>query len=758
MVRLRFLLPILAIYVFFAATASAESTRDRLIEEVVVTATKKSVQEGVQDVPIAITAIGEGQLDALKFKDLTDIGFLAPNANLQPLTTQGTAFFSIRGVTPSSSIISRDPSVGVFTDGVYNPTGQGTVFDNFDIESIEILRGPQGVLQGRNVVGGAILITTKKPTEQFEADLRIRADSGFRGTGEDVTLTGNVSGPLTDGLRGKLAVYRNDDDGWFENEFNGDNVGHNEVTIVRSALSWDATDAINVLLQYEYFDQEGFGLVNQSHNRGSGREFTRPDGSLGQFDKGSHDFGTEMVGSCVGFEVGPSCDVLDHFFEQQVDAVTFTTTIDVPFGDGTITNIYGWRDLEARSQGDIDGTTLATFPAWGGNNLEHWSNELRYFGTFGAVDVTTGIYYLDVEIESETNQSLRISDAPTWINRSGGGMAESETFGVFANLDFAVTDTVTLSGGLRYTDEEKSASSHALNNNRAIEGSQRFFGCGFVVGDGTCVLDVDGAEDDWSNVSFRAGVTWDVDDDTMLYTTLSRSYRAGSFSLRRSNVADDRGAVDEEQMEQFEVGVKWDVTDRFRLNAALFVIEATDLQRVTLAQDLSQVTGNVADARFTGIEIDGRAFLSDSLTLTYAVGMNDGEYLEVNTDINGDGEINSIDENLDLPGLSDLMYNFGLLHDTTIGDFSLSSQLLFTHRDNITDDENFANRGSIDTIDVNFSLMPSSGKWEASLYGRNLTDHVIYTQSTELGLIDGAHLAGLAKGRRIGVEFRYFFN
>ncbi|MEM9621841.1 MAG: TonB-dependent receptor [Pseudomonadota bacterium] len=744
------LVAIAAVPVVFAQTA-----RDRLIEEVVVTATKKSVVENVQDVPIAITAIGESQMDALKFKDLSDIAFLAPNANLQPITTQGTAFFSIRGVTPTSSILSVDPTVGVFVDGVYNPTGQGTVFDNFDLASIEILRGPQGVLQGRNVVGGAVLVTTKKPTEEFEADLRIRADSGFRGTGEDFTFSGTVTGPLAEGLNGKIAAYRNDDGGWFENEFDGSDWGENEVTILRGALSWDATDSVNFLIQYEYFDQDGTGLVNQSHERQDNR--LRPDGSGGFFEKGELDFATEMVGSCRGFEVGPGCDVLDHFFEQRVDSVTFTTTIDVAFGDGTITNIYGWRDLEQTSQGDVDGTPFATFPAWGGNEVEHWSNELRYFGTFGDFDLTTGFYYLDVELASETNQSLRINALPTWMNRSGGGTQESETWGVFANVDYNITDTVTISGGLRWTDEEKSTTSHALNNNRVFEGSQRFVGCGFVVGDGTCIVDLENS-DEWSNLSFRAGVTWDVNDDTMMYGSISRSFRAGNFNLRRSNVADDRIPVDEERMDQVEVGVEWDVSDRFRLNAALFVLEATDLQRVALAADLSQTSDNVAKARFTGVELDGRAFITDSLTLTYAIGMNDGEYQDIDADLNADGVVDQTDFGLELPNTPELMYNFGLLHDIQIGDYNLASQLLYTHRDNVFNNDNTASRGSVDTIDVNFALSPNGGNWELSIYGRNLTDQAIYTQSTEINLPDGAHLAGLAKGRRIGAEFRYFFN
>ncbi|MBV1877138.1 MAG: TonB-dependent receptor [Pseudomonadales bacterium] len=746
--------------------ASAESVREALMEEVIVTATKKAnVVEGVQDVAIAISAFNGEQLEALKFKDLQDIGMMVPNANLQPITRKGTQFFSIRGLSPSTSILSVDPTVGVFVNGVYIPTGAGVVFDTFDLASIEILRGPQGVLQGRNVVGGAVLMNTKKPTEEFEANVSIRGDSRLEGTGEDMTYSGFVSGPLTEGLNGKFAAYYNDDSGWFENEFNGNNMGLSETLILRGGLSWDATDNVNFLLELEYFDQDSDGAVYQATDRSSRNPEGNvwKDGSLPLFDRESHDVTSEMDGS------GPFG--LQSFADLRVDSVSLTTTIDVAFGDGTITNIAGWREQEQGSLGDIDGTAFTTFPAANNNEVKLWSNELRYFGSFGDFDLTTGVYYLDVEITDESSQALLLvspSFAPGppfnqfYLNRSVGGLQDSETLGVFTNVDYRISDAVTLSAGLRWTEEDKATKSYAYAANQGVSSvadGPTIARCGYVVGDGSCLFDFED-DDSWSNVSYKVGASWRRTEDMLLYGHVSTSYRAGNYNLRRTNVADERQALDEERMDQVEVGIKWDVNENLRFNMAVFRLEATDLQRYEFDPDtLGQVGANSADALYEGVEIDSRVFLTDSLTFTLAFGYNNAQYTKANVDINLDRTVNGEDENTPLPNAPELTYNVGILHDIVVRGYNVSSQLIYAHRDNVTNTQNTQDRGEVNTFDANITLIPGSDAWEVSLYGRNLTDEVIRTQSTRLGSLgNSAHLSTLAKGRRIGLEFKYRFN
>src|SRR5882672_10663897 len=164
--------------IFWNEPALAQSAQDA-IQEVVVTATKKERAENVQDVPLAVTAFGAKQLQALNFQNLTSLSYSIPNVQLENVrTTAATANFSIRGLGINSSIPSIDPTVGIFVDGVYMGINAGVLFDNFDLDGIEILRGPQGVLFGRNVTGGAVLLRTKAPSDTFEMTGHVGGETG----------------------------------------------------------------------------------------------------------------------------------------------------------------------------------------------------------------------------------------------------------------------------------------------------------------------------------------------------------------------------------------------------------------------------------------------------------------------------------------------------------------------------------------------------------------------------------------------------
>jgi len=228
---------------FTSATAIAQTERSALLEEIVVTATKKKDAENVHDVPSAITAFGADQLDALKIRDVVGLNFAVPNTTIEEIgTTKGSASFAIRGLGINSSIPSIEPTVGVFIDGIYYGINSGVVFDTFDLESIEVLRGPQGVLFGRNVTGGALVVNTTDPSFESKTTFKVAAESGFRGTGANYFIQGSTTGTLIeDTLAGKIAVYYNDDKGWFENTLadgSQTDFGASDTFIIRPAVTW----------------------------------------------------------------------------------------------------------------------------------------------------------------------------------------------------------------------------------------------------------------------------------------------------------------------------------------------------------------------------------------------------------------------------------------------------------------------------------------------------------------------------------------
>lgn len=708
--------------------AIAQEGVDAFREEILVTATKKATEENIQEIPISVTAFGEKQIEALKIRDITEIGFSVPNAVIQPVGSfPGVGIFAIRGMTPTSSIPSLDPAVGTFVDGVYLPSNTGIILDAFDLESIEVLRGPQGVLFGRNVVGGAVLVNTKKPSDEFEAEFRARVDSGFRGTGANFTYSGLVTGPITDGLRAKVAVYHNDDNGWFENSFNGEKYGKSNTTLIRGALAFDLGDRAEFLISYEHGDQDADGPAGQSHDNPI-------DGNPGLFSRFSHDISLD----------------LDTLHKAKWDQVIFTTNIDVGFGDGVITNIAGWRNYENEFAIDIDSSPNDTFHIFGGTIVESFSDELRYFGTFGDLEVTTGLYFLTSEITYQESRSLLGGAAL----RNGGGVQDAETFGIFGNFDYHVTDKVTVSAGVRYTHEEKEVETSNQSDNRTEQ-------CGPVIGPIPCPIDF-ADSDSWSNVSYRFGAQYDLTETTMLYASASRSYRAGGYNVRRANFFSGRAPYNEERIDQYEIGIKSDLTDTVRLNVTGFILKGKDMQRVLNIPDpttgTQQNVVNAADVDHYGIEVDARVFVTENLVLNAALGYLSAEYDAVFADLNGNGDLTD-DLALEPPFIPDITAAVSLTHTLPIGDFGdLTSQIRYSHRDTRNNPQNTNPLPEQDLFDFNISLAPNDGFWELSLFGRNLTNEVNFTTELSLDPRFGSTMAPLLKGRQIGAEFILRFN
>lgn len=711
-----------------------------LFEEITVTARKR--EELAQDVPLSVSAYGSAQIDALKIRDLTNLSVGMPNVALDDIgTARGTANFSIRGLGVNSSIPSIDPTVGVFVDGVYLGLNAGVLFDTFDLESIEVLRGPQGILFGRNVTGGAVLLNSKKPGDEFEATVRGAVEGG--GEGLNTYFMGSIGGPVSDSVGAKLTVYTNQDDGWFENLATGQEHGEADTLMIRPTLTWFPSDSVEVTLRYEYQETDGDGPSSQSHTNGLGIP-----NAFSNFSRDSHDFAINEP----GFQ-----ETETNFFAAQVDW-------DVAFGDGTITNILGWRDYESTGLSDIDASAASLFHATFGTNAEQFSNELRYSGSFNDnLYLTTGVYYFTNEINYAEGRLLLGIATPTGdpaLTQHGGGDYEVDTLGLFVSLDYDVNDRLTLTGGVRYTDEEKQADIASLVFNVNAP-------CDVIAG--TCPIDFRD-QNSWSNVSPKVGFTYHTGDDSRIYGHWTRGYRSGGYNLRNTAVDTVNlgpGPFNEEKVDNFELGMKarfdWGI-----LNAAVFYNEIEDMQReINLADPVAgvvQVIRNTADAEISGLEVDGTFSLSDSLVLTLSLGYIDSEYSAVQFDLNGDGMLDGADLALDLPRAAELTYSAGFSHDLEIGSWGyMTSRISFAHRDDSAYTDN--NLGFIteqDILDAGIDFYANEGNWVVGLYGKNLLDEVKHGGDTQLpAMLGPVPLGGtfspLAKGTVYGLEVTYTF-
>lgn len=682
------------------AMADSSDRLGGLIEEVRVMAQKKSTSEAVQDVPISITAYSGDKVDAMFAVNLTDIGLNTPNANLTPLTTSpGVANFVIRGMgTVGQSIPSADPAVGVVMDGISYGTIYGVVTDLFDLESIEVLRGPQGTLFGRNVTGGAISMRSTRPGEEFEGRIRATAGSHNR---RDVSMI--VSGPINDQWGAKLAVMSKDRDGYWDNKYLGGQQGAADSLLVRPAVTFQ-NDLFDAAVIMEYGDMEGDALA--------ARTFWADGVEL--FDPYDDDF-------TVQDEKGSSnLEWLNLMFETNWD-----------LWDGQLTTVVGYRDLEQQVVTDIDGYQGARFHFADGTELEQdqISLEVRWAGELtDDVSLTTGAYLFNQEYTYAERRL--VADA---VDRRGKSTIEHSTAGIFAQADISLTDTLSLTLGGRYTQESKDAEIGLIGDPNAT---------------GDCATQslpsptngslndcVAAFEDDetWSNFTPKVGLTWYYNEDIMAFASYSRGFRSGGYNVRFTDlsfVTDDPksspGPYDEEVVDAFEMGVKTTWMDgRARVNFSIFQNEYDDLQRTVLNDAGGQEILNAATATIRGAEFDTVLMLSDQLAVEASVGWIDASYDEYEAVTTATGK--SAD------GLNFLMVpettsNVAVTYDMPLGDLGALTWRMSYSFVNSTwaNDLNTLAIDQYELYDASVVFTNNDGNLKVAMFGRNLKDEVYF--------------------------------
>jgi iron complex outermembrane receptor protein len=740
-----------------AGTAVAQDNAPRrqasaLLEEVVVTARKR--EEGSQDVPISVSAYSAEQIDALKVRNLTNLAVSMPSVVLDDIgTSRGYANFSIRGLGVSSSIPSIDPAVGLIIDGVYLGTNAGVLFDTFDLESIEVLRGPQGTLFGRNVTGGAVLLNTARPTQEFSAKARVAYDQAEGSGGGNYYAMGSVSGGLTDTFAAKLAVYYNDDEGALTNSFDGSDHGSYEQTIIRPSFLWTPSDDLEVLVRYERQDVEADGPSAQNFTNGSGVAPT-----FANFDRNKHEFSIDEPG----------------FQDLEVDF--FNTTINWQVAGGTLTNVFGYRDSYSESMSDIDAQPVWIFHSDTHSTYEQVSNELRWNGLVldEKLNLTIGTYFFESTLEYDEDRNLLgialagtpLAGRPA-LTQSGGGIVDTESMGLFISGDYDLTPDLQITAGIRFSREEKDAAVTTLTanvNNECYIG--RPGGVNYSGPESPCVPDfVD--DESWTFVSPKLGFMYQLSENSRMYANWSRGFRSGSYNLRNTEfpIIFGPGPFDQEQVDSFEIGYKTE-WDRGRINFAMYQTRAKDMQReVNLPSPVAgvlQLFQNTADATIFGFEVDGTFAVTDAFTLKASMGWLSDDYDKVIFDLNGDGAVDNRDKDLTLPRAPDLTYNITGIYDVDIGSHGyLSSMVSYGYRaETFFTDNNLGDINDQQMLDVAFDYHTNDGHWIFSLYGRNLMNSVLHGGTTQLpaalGPVPlGGTFAPLNKPATYGFEVTY---
>ncbi len=734
-----------------AAIASCLMAYPALAEEheevdILVTSTRQGAT-ALTDYVGGITLVDSDALEARSFNDLSNLSHIAPNVTLDPIGTfKGVANFAIRGLGINSSIPSIDPAVGLFVDGLYMGINAGTVFDMLDVEKIEILRGPQGVAFGRNTTGGAVMVRTADPSEQWEGHARLSVEGPVdTGRGGPMwSARSVVSGPIAPEFSIRLGGLYSNDQGYFENRFDGQNFGGGETVIVRGGLAWRGAGA-SIIAKGEYSEAHGDGAP--AHNNGlSGRDNFLIDVN----QRGFHDSQSGFV----------------------------TLRGEVELGRGTLTNIFGWRQYDLSTRNDIDSTPTPIFQSDTATAQEQFSNELTYALDLEGISLVTGVFAFTQEVAYDESRDLSFFGADPQF---GGGRQEHDALGLFGEVDVPLSNALSLKAGLRWSHEEKAGAITYVRPRAA---------CSAIAG--TCPVTGERVADEnngftdkrsWSSLSPRLVLSYEASQDTLLYASWARGQRSGGYNLRITQpaafeeVAADLGspAFDEERVDSFELGANWQSADGSAIvRAAAFWSAVDNLQReVSLPSEtsgLAQSVYNTADARILGGELEASLEAGEGLVLSAHVGLADAQYREVFLDLDGDGAITATDRALELPRAPKWTWGTSANWERPLSaSMTLAANIFFQHRSRAAyTDNNAGFNDPVDRLDASLALGCDACGVTLRLFGRNLLDEVQFGGDTQLGFgggpfsdgdtapFDPAPAAGtfspLLKGRTLGLE------
>jgi iron complex outermembrane receptor protein len=686
------------------------------IESVVITAQKRGVAQDAQTVPVALTVITGVDIGELHVRDLQDLRTAAPNVTLADMgTVPGFASFAIRGLGVNTTIPSMETAVGVFVDGIYLGMSAGVVLDLVDIENVEILRGPQGLLFGRNTTGGAILINTRRPGDAFAVHGSVDYESG-----PQVTVTAGIEGPLGEDWAVKLTGYYANDDGWFTNRFDGESFGASRTRLARPTVTWSPNAAFDSTVIYEY------GAV-------------RGDGSVGQNPAYQH-----------GFDVD-----LNHGGYNRVDWHSVTLESNWRIANGVFTNLAGYRTLEQATSLDIDARPVPGFAISGIIRQHQFSDELRFFGVIAPrTEMTAGLFYFT---QSYSYLERRVAGLGT-LDSTLGGEVDVQNYAAFAQISYRATAELTLTAGGRIGSERKDAKIATFVPVTALSR------CNFATE--TCDYNFPGpgfgdaqGDKSWTHFAPKLGFQWQAGAEMFVYGHWVRGVRSGGYNVRNVSATIPPGPYGPELQDAFEAGVKsrW-FAGRLLANATLFYNTIEDMQRDVfftdpIAQSV-QVTRNTADAAIRGFELEFAGIVADGWEFFANAGYTHGSYSRIFFDLDGGG-IGDSDRGLAIPRLAPWSYALGVAHTRNLpGDLTLRAHTDYGYRSSAAaTDANTTFLLPVKDLSAGVSLtLPRQG-WSFSLYGRNLLNRVtIGVHTPSPASLGGGSYRSLNEGRVLGLE------
>ncbi len=674
----------------FATAQDAPREGASSLDDVVVSARRRD--ELLKDVPISVSALGEERLEQTGASDITALQQQTPNATVQVARGSNSTLISfIRGIGQQDPLWGFEPGVGLYVDDVYVARPQGAVLDIYDVQRIEVLRGPQGSLYGRNTVGGAIKYVTNGLSSEPELTL-----GGAYGSYNQIDLSAVGSIPLGDTFRvgGAIASYQRD--GYGTNINTGAEHYNKDVLAGRLSAEWEPREDMSIRLAYD--------RVQDDSNPRHGHRLVA---------------GATPAGAILPSVYDTNAGLGD---DNSVMSQGASATVQINLNDNwTFKSITAWREGDTDTVIDFDNTPVPTLdiPAYYAD--EQGTQEFQMLFDFDRVQGVAGLFFLDGHAEGAFDTIL----GGAGIVIGTAGEVETESWAGFADVNLDLTDRLHLGLGVRYTLDTKKgtvfrATYLGATPSPILDGTPRA---------PLLVRTNYTNSNDFSQFTPRIALSFDLTDDMTTYASFSQGFKSGGFDMRGDAflTPDTVNGYDPETVDSYEIGLKG-ALDRLTFAASVFYNKYQDQQvttQVPAGASIASFVDNVGSSTFYGAEFEGRLRILDSLSANFAVGYLNSdfeEFLRYNLALGAYEDISNLVVLQNAPEWTGYL-GFTWLGDVAGGDLAVTPSVSYRGDSSMFEFPNpILDQQAYSVADLSIIWTDPADRFTVGLYGKNLTD------------------------------------
>jgi outer membrane receptor protein involved in Fe transport len=771
---------------FMANGTLAEETQNESKQIEVIEVRGGQRVQSLNEVPASVSVIGGESLKQMKINKLDDLSQSLPNVSISQNAIQDTV--SIRGVN-SDLQAGGEQSVGIFLDGIYHGRGIQSRFSFMDVDAIEVLRGPQGSLFGKNTVGGVISILPAQPKDYFEANIT----AGYEFEFGKKNLSGYVTGALNESgsLTGRLSFQGSEsNEGWVKNLATGDTGPITEDEAFRGILNWE----VNNDLKLNFRAEQGSFTTDGAAYEIIYLEDDYPLTALAKMVGAEDTINGETLVSNgnypgIGYKGEDKLYYMDANFEE------YALKAEYSLAKGTLTAIAAHSSYDFVRTQDSDFGPLPVIQFTETEEYDQNSLEVRFVSEDNDdFEYIVGGYWQNSKLP--TDAVLDIATAPgtpvsglfpiptehALTSRLNGLNQDTDTLAVFAQLSFGLTENIKLNLAGRYSDEKKTATQYVEIYGGTGDGAKSglpltnpvevYIWSQALMEATPHVTELTREE---SLFSPSASLTWQASDNSNYYFSVSKGFKGGGFNAIAMSANKDEIEYENEEAISTEIGAKFELLDgEMILNTAIFNVTYDNMQTTLFTGGTTFVVDNAAKATSQGVEVEMRWLLSDSLTLDVAAGYIDFSFDDyknagctarqlLDTGLNGtdcaNAGINDLTgrTNQDVP---ELTMSLSLQHEMMLGEYTLVSRADMNYVDEYfatADLDPITVQEAYNLVNASITLISPESDWQLNFVAKNLTNEEYFSYANDVPLFTGSQFVAFNQPTTFSVEFSYTF-